>query len=573
MRWSLVLVPLLGCRPPAPAAEPVAPTRTLTLVAMNDFHGSLYEEPYRGEEGRVLGGLPWLVGAVEALRAEAPGLVLLDGGDLFQGSWPVNATEGRGSVEAMNLLGLDASAVGNHEFDYGPLEGQDPGALRGALEAGAKQADFAWLTANVYDGDGRWAPEGIAPWTTIERDGLEIAVVGLSTADTPQTTLLANVADLEFRDVVQAVREVLPEVTASDPDVTVLVAHLTGSCDPAGYLELGEPCTPDGEVGRLLTELPEGTFDVMVLGHAHTLLAHRVGDTFLLENRAHGHALGRVDLVVGPDGVDADASTLHEPWPLVHAPADPGCEAGEYALAPQEIGGRTVTPSAEAVALVEALEAEAGSLCTEVGCAARLLTRSRTEESDIGNLVSDAIAWKFPEAQIAVQNSGGLRANLPEGTLRREQLQAVMPFDNRLVVVEMTGQQVERMFRLGSSGAHGILQVAGAAYHFDPTVTTGTDLDEDGAVADWERDRLCAVTVGGEPLDPEATYRVVTTDFLYGGGDHLGPAFADTVVVEQGPLLREVLFEYVGRQETCLGTTPLVDPAAPRIRLAACSGK
>ena len=137
MRTStLLLVPLAlsGCKKSGPVAPDPSAPRVLHIVAMNDFHGGLYEKPKYKSPDRALGGLPWLASAVDALREEHPDLLLLDGGDVFQGSWPVNATKGRGAVEAFNLLGVDAAAVGNHEFDYGGLEGEHP--LRGALERG-----------------------------------------------------------------------------------------------------------------------------------------------------------------------------------------------------------------------------------------------------------------------------------------------------------------------------------------------------------------------------------------------------------------------------------------------------
>jgi 5'-nucleotidase len=569
MRTALLLATLLvACKPPATPTDDLPVT--VTILAMNDFHGALYEEPLPENPGTAIGGLPWVAGALEALRAEDPDLVLLDAGDIFQGSWPVNATQGRGSIEALNLIGVDAAAVGNHDFDYGGVEGGH--SKRGALEAAGERAQFAWLAANIHQADEqRWQPPGFAPWTVIERKGKRLGVIGLSTTDTPQTTLLEHVDDLTFADPVQSVKALLPEIEAADVDALILLGHLTGKCEPKGYLELGEPCTPGEEVGRLLTELPEGTFAAMVLGHTHTLLAHRVGDTYLLSGRARGHVLGRLDLVIGRDGVDPEASNLHQPWALTHAPVDPGCDEGEYDLATRDLGGREVTPSAPALELVRQLETEAGSLCTAVGCTAAPLQRSRTEESEVGNLATDAMAWALPEADIAIQNSGGLRANLPQGVLRREHLQAVMPFDNRILTVEMTGAQVELMFRIGSSGAHGILQVSGARYHFDPDATGGTDVDADGAIATWERDRLCSVTVGDEPLDPGATYRVAITDFLFGGGDHLAPAFDGVTEVTEGPLLREVLFGYPATLEHCIGEHgPLVDPDAPRISIAPC---
>lgn len=564
---ALILPALIACKPPAPATppEPV----TLRIAAINDFHGGLYEQRDRKDNSVALGGLPWLVGAMDSLRAQDPELLVLDGGDLFQGSWTVNATKGRGSVDALAMVGLDAAAVGNHEFDYGGIEGGHP--LRGALEAQAARAPFAWLSANIYQGDERYLPEGIAPWVMLHKKGLKIAVIGLTTVETPQTTLLAGVADLTFLDGTEAVNRVLPEVQAQNPDVMVLVAHLTGQCAPKAYLELGEPCRPNGEIGRLLDELPAGTFDVMVLGHAHTLLAHREDDTFLLENRANGHAIGLVDLVVGRDGVDLDASTLHEPWGLTHEPVDPGCDEGEYDLSPRDVGGRLITPSAEALALVRTLEAEAGSLCSEIGCSDKALTRSRTAESEVGNVVADASLQAIEGADFAIANSGGLRADLPMGTLRREDMQAVMPFDNRLFAVKMTGEQVRTLFRLGSAGAHGLLQVSGASYHFDDTITGGSDLDGDGTIGDWERDRLCSVQIGGAPLDPEATYTAIVTDFLYGGGDHMAHAFEGTTVTTEGPLLREVLYDYPSTLGACLpAATSQVDPAHPRVRIGPC---
>src|SRR5262249_27477604 len=163
--------------------------------------------------------------------------------------------------------------------------------------------------------------------------------------------------------------------------------------------------------GRLLTELPAGTFDVMVLGHAHTVLHNRVGDTFLMEDRSSGHLLGRLDLVVGPDGVDADASTIYEPCALSHAPVDPGCEDKPYPTDPLPLGGKTVSPSTDAIAVVDRLEAEAGSLCDEIACNARALYRDRGKETEIGNFMADALLDASPQAQLAIQNSGGIRAD------------------------------------------------------------------------------------------------------------------------------------------------------------------
>lgn len=568
MRALPVLALLLSaCPKPAPEAEkaPAGPV-TLHLAFVNDFHGGIYEQPAKDDKTKVMGGLPWLVGAVDALRAEHPDLVLIDGGDMFQGSWPINQSHGKGSASAFDLMGLDVAAVGNHEFDYG---GGDSRRLH--LEAAAADAKFEWVTANIEHAGAPWSPPGIVPTVMLERNGVKIGVIGLTTQDTPSTTTKANVADLTFLDPVATVAKHAAVLRSAGAKVIVVAGHLTGSCKerPPAWATPPAPCLPDGEIGRLLTELPKGTIDVIAAGHAHTLMAHRWDDTFVFEDRAEGTMIGRLDLVVGPDGIDRDASVVHPPWPLVHGKADPGCESGEYDMTPQDVGGRTVTPSAPALELVRALEAEAGSLCQEVGCATAPMARSREGESGVGDVVADAMLAAFPDADLAVQNSGGLRADLPGGKLRRQDLQAVMPFQNRLFEVEITGAKLLEMFRVGSSGSHGVLQVAGASYRFDPTKTGGTDLDGDGVVKDWETDKLCWAKVGGKPVDPAKTYRLVTTDFLLGGGDDFGTAYAGVKTVSEGDLLRDVLFAQVGARKECLPALP--DAAAPRIERGPCA--
>lgn len=547
--------------------------RRLTIIAMNDFHGALYELPDAADGARAYGGLPWLVGAVAALRAEVPGLLLLDGGDAFQGSWPVNATRGQGSVDAFRLLGVDASAIGNHEFDYGGAEGGHP--LRGALEAAAKGAGFPWLTANVEVVDGGearpWQPEGIRPWTIIERGGVKVGLIGLTTTETPSTTRPENVVDLRFGDPVAAVRRLAPEVRAAGAEVIVVLGHLTGECGSVTRMVPGGKCTPDGEIGHLLSELPEGTIDVIVSGHAHTLLSTRVGRTFVAQAWAQGRALVRVDLVIGQRGVDADRSTIGSPWLLLHDRVDPGCEGGELPLKPRDVGGRTVTPSGEAAALIRRLEEQAGgSPCEKVACATAPLVRNRAGESAVGDLMADAMRAGFEGADAAVQNSGGLRADVPAGVVRRSHVQDVMPFDNAAVLLEMTGEKLRLMLRIGTSGAHGALQVSGLRYSYDPARVGGSDLDGHDAVADWEKDRLCGVTVGGEPLDPKKTYKVVVADFLLSGGDHLGPAFVGARVVAQGPLLRDLLEAHLRRAADCIDPSSLLAPKAPRIGVGTC---
>jgi 2',3'-cyclic-nucleotide 2'-phosphodiesterase (5'-nucleotidase family) len=127
------------------------------------------------------------------------------------------------------------------------------------------------------------------------------------------------------------------------------------------------------------------------------------------------------------------------------------------------------------------------------------------------------------------------------------------------------------MLRIGSSGAHGILHVSGATYTFDPSRTGGTDLDGDGRITAFETDRLCDVQVGGKPLDPAKTYRVVVSNFLLGGGDHLGPALSGARVAAEGGLLRDAIATWLHERGACIGSEAAPSPRADRIRVGACA--
>ena len=124
----------------------------------------------------------------------------------------------------------------------------------------------------------------------------------------------------------------------------------------------------------------------------------------------------------------------------------------------------------------------------------------------------------------------------------------------------MTGTQVEEMLRIGSSGGHGILQISGGSYAFNPDGGKERDVNGDGESESWETDRLCAdqVKINQIPVEAAKTYTVITTDFLYDGGDHLGPAFAEVAVLEQGPLLRDAMNGYAESLDTCIAPSDVV---------------
>ena len=508
----------LGCRPPV---VPATGERSVTILAMNDWHAA-FGERETGDGAR--GGLPWFLAAIEARRAVDPELLLLDAGDGFQGDAMANARLGQATVEAFTQMGVDAAAIGNHEFDHGPCKAgicDDPHPLRGALRAAAARAPYPYLAANIVEEAGQpWRPPGVQASVLWERGGVKVGVLGLTTQDTPTTTRPEHVADLRFTDVVAAAEANAAELRADGAEVVVAVAHVSGDCRDA---PADGPCVPDGELGRLLTELPRGTLDLIVAGHAHHRMQGRVGDTVFIETGAHGGALGEVDVRVTASGAVQVQVVPRPLWSLDHAPADPWCAEGvAYPRQARPVGGVQLAPAEAGIALGRSLQVWNGPGCAAVGCLQAAAPRfdPETQSSPLGALVSDALLAAHPGAQVAFQNAGGLRDDLAEGLVRLRDVDRVMPFRDGSHAVSLSGADLLRAIEVGASGAHGLLLPAGLSY----TVTTGDglarDLDGDGVASLWERDRVCAVTVGGAPLDREATYAVVVSDFLLGGGDH-----------------------------------------------------
>src|SRR5580698_9878691 len=209
MKAALAISVLVACSsapPPLPAPPPTpAPVgKTITIIGTSDLHGALERLP-------IFGGF---VANIRAARAADGGVVLVDGGDLFQGTLESNLAEGADVVRAYNALGYTASAIGNHEFDYGPVgpdvtakPGQD---RRGALKARAREAKFPFVVSNIIDeSTGKRVDWPNMPASTlVQVAGVSIGIVGASTEATPTTTMPANFVGLAMApSTVQAIAD------------------------------------------------------------------------------------------------------------------------------------------------------------------------------------------------------------------------------------------------------------------------------------------------------------------------------------------------------------------------------
>ncbi len=515
--------------------------RTLRVLATTDLHGHL-------EESALLGGYL----AIE--RREHPGGVLLvDGGDLFTGTLESDLGEGAGVIRAMNALGYDAAAVGNHDFDFGPVgpnaiphaAGDDP---RGALKARIGEARFPLLTANVVEADGK-PLAGTRRFVVLTVDHVKVGVVGGTTESTPSTTMLPNLAGLRILPLAPAIAAAADEARRAGAKVVIVTVHAGGECprraQPLTDAKPGDlvGCQDDSEVFKLARALaPEHKVDAIFGGHTHKPLMAVVGGIPVAQADARGLAYSALELELDTkSGAPTGKFRLELPVEL-HAD--------------QPFHGQKVAPDAKVASAIAADLARAVSLRAEpVGV--RLdgkLWRSYGAESPMGNLLAE-IVRAHTATDVAVLNGGGLRADLPAGELRYGALFETLPFANHLATMQLRGADFRRILQHNFEGPGGILSLAGVTV--------------DARCANHALD-VKITLASGKALGDDDPLSIGTSDFLALGGDdfsHL-PAHAPPRIDDAGPTLRDVVGAAFKKRGSIRADDPsLFDPAHPRIKL------
>lgn len=374
----------------ASASPHLTSGRWVRILATNDFHGSL--EPRRDSRGVLRGGAATLATEIAKARAEchAPGCVaiLLDGGDEFQGTPVSNFGYGRPVVTVFNRLGRTASALGNHEFDWG----QD------TLRARMREAAYPILGANVTDASGKdiaWIPND----TVVTIGGLKVGIVGIATVVTPTTTRPTNVSDLRFIDPIPVVNRSAQAMRARGAQFVVVVAHAGAFC------EGGSAPSCNGEI----VELARGVSGVnaIVSGHTHTPVSTVVNGIPIVQARSHGTALGVMDVSLSGE---APVIALRDILPDRTAP-----DASIDSLV------RTVAEPLKAIVnrpIATVADAMSGPV--------------------LGNFMADAFR-AAGSGDIGVMNIGGVRAGIDTGTVTYGELFEIAPFGNMLVRLTITG--------------------------------------------------------------------------------------------------------------------------------------
>ncbi len=503
----LLLAGVLLALGAAPAEKQDDGMIRLHVLWTNDVHGHIAPEPARFMNPAFpppLGGGPSAARYIKNVRrqAEEAGepVLLMDVGDMFQGTPIGSMTNGTAVIEYFNSIGYDFAVPGNHDFDMGKEN----------CERLARMSNFPWVCANLADAKTGEPVDWVIPELMLDIDGVKIGVVGIVTPATKSMSFPKNVEGLDFQSMPEKVSEYRDRLKSDGADLVLLAIHEGLPYDPdEGWKRIsgadqaetaGEQTGTFGSnysnhgmnLMELVHEVPG--IDFAVGGHTHRGYHEPwidpVNHTMCFESFGNGSSIGHVVLLI-----DRESKTLmgyegaHDRGTLI--------TLFEDEIWPDEETSEVIRPH------VEKTEA---AMSKVVGSSAMPLGRGGPGANLVGNLVTDAMIDYF-DADFSFQNLGGLRADLPAGDLTARDIFSVLPFGNELVVVDMDGRMLRRIIERKVAGRSGGLCIAGTEMVFDPQRE--------------DYDRVVKLLIKGQPWNPDQHYKVVCTSFLMEGNSGL----------------------------------------------------
>jgi 5'-nucleotidase len=531
-------VPKLAPEPPS--------TVTLSFVGLNDLHGRI----------RILPVFAGYVANLRRERAADGAVVVVDSGDTLSGTLESNLMQGASSISAYQALEVNAFALGNHEFDFGPVRMADAAPSdadpQGALKQRLRQASFPILSANLRERASARRPdwENLKSSVLLDVRGVRVGLIGVLTSATPRIVMPSWFAGLEVTALAPAIAAEALELRKAGASLVIALAHAGGECQRFDDPRDLSSCD-DGEIFEVARELPRGAVDAIFAGHTHAGIAHFVADIAVVEAYAYGHAFSRIDFLVERPSGRVLTVLPYRPHRLCALPPSDSCSPGSYLGAPVELDRKVAEAIRPGVELASQLKNR------KLGV--RLVTsvlRAHTVESPLGNLFADLMLQASPASTVAIANGGSLRSDLPAGDLTYGKLYESMPFDNQLATFEISARDLAAVLaRHFATDRHGIVSLAGLR----AAASCGAGGLE---VSLFSRD--------GAAVPEETQLKVVSSDYLATGGDAL---FGQTVPPERvkvHPLLvRDALATGLQRLGKVRGDDPRwFNSSQPRLQLA-----
>lgn len=470
----------------------------IVILHTNDVHGAVT-------------GYAKIAALKDAYEARGAYVLLMDAGDFSQGTTYVSLSKGANAIELMNLAGYDVATMGNHEFDYGYAN----------LKTIFANAKFKVVCANIKD----YGTLAFDANTVFEApDGTKIGVFGL---DTPETATKANPALIKgvtFDDVVTTAKAQVAALTAKGCDYIVCLGHLGVDDESVGHQSVDVIKAVDG-------------IDLFIDGHSHTVIdgndnKYETGDTMLVST---GTAFANIGVVT----INGEKMT-----------------SGLVAVTDDMAADETVKAAADAIVAKVDAEYDVVFASTEYLLDGNRAPGVRTQETNLGDLITDALVWKTEEQGIdvdgAITNGGGIRATIAAGDITKNNINTVLPFGNTLAIVELTGAELLEALEASTYNAPSAVgafpQVSGIEFTIDETKDYDAN-DETYPGSTYygpaSINRVTITSVGGKAFSLTASYKIVTNNFSAAGGDTYYVFAASPISYDLGIPMDEAVMEYV----------------------------
>jgi len=576
---------------------------TLVIMGLNDLHGEIFPAQLKTIEPigvRSLdykkGGAPLIAGHVNVLRSlYGSRLVILDSGNHLKGSMKTDIVKGEPVIEFYNMIRMDGSALGAHDFSFGPS------VLRQRLA----EANYPYLAANLRDRHLESFPDlpNLIPSHLFHAGRLKVGLIGIMGVR-KTTTHARFTGSVEITEMKTAVVSESRRLKDKGADVIILLANAPISCQPThphfqpqenrvwSAHDFQAACDSTSEISQLLAQVPKGTVDAVVTAANHEIVHHWVNGVPVIQSGARG---GRYHLIYLP--YDLKNKKLLQPLARIEGPIpvcseifegqthcdEKGTRLGQKRagkkrgrLIRPQLHGKTITADRDAINLLDRVnEKTRAELDRIVGTASRPIRHEEKVESELGNLVADALREKV-KADLSIVNPGSMSGfNIQPGSISYEDIYKAIPHDSSIAVIKVSGRQLKRMMAVLTSGARGFPSVSGMRFSvadFDQSVRS-RDLNQNGVVSHWEVDRLKKIRdLQGNRIRNGKIYRVAMTDYLARGGDDLAWMMSkiskSRVDFDAGGKVRDAVIEYIDKNSPVNSLkNPLIDSTQPRVRI------
>ncbi len=464
----------------------------VTLLQLNDVY------QFAPVDGGTRGGLARVLTLRKQIMSESPHALFLLAGDTISPSVESNTYQGRQMIDAWNSSGLDYATFGNHEFDFGP----------DVLRARMSESHFKWLAANVIDKKTGRTFGGTPEFVVREFDGVKVGIFGIVLPET--LTSSRPGADVDILDPCATAARVIPKIHAEGAQVIVALTHLS--------------MAEDKQLARC------SGVDVIIGGHEHTLLESMSGHAPIFKMTSDARELGRIDLNISKSTGKLESID----WQVIPV-TDQVKDDAAFASVNKKYG-----------ALLKTLEQPVGRAAVELDVKS---ANVRTRETNMADFIADAFR-QATGADVALENGGSIRADaiINPGVLTKRDVLSMLPFNNKVVKVQVTGAVIRAALEHGVATAveeeqpGRFPQVSGLRYAFDTSRKPGA--------------RITSITINGKPLDEQRSYTLAATTYLVlDAGDGYDMFRGATLLIrpEQSQLESEIL-------QKAIATVPAIAP-------------